>query len=175
MAEWAAAGSAAAFSLLATGMKIVDLLSPERIKTDADVASKKRALEQLSEMLSEAADGLPAPLIFNKLIGRERLGSTGLGHGVGLPHARIEGSDQALVALLRLSRGIDFDAFDKQPVDLLFALVVPEHFTDEHLQILADLAELFSDKALCERLRRAADPAEVYRILLDWQGQARTA
>jgi len=156
-------------------MKIVDLLSPERIKTDADVASKKRALEQLSEMLSAAAEGLPAPLIFNKLICRERLGSTGLGHGVGLPHARIEGSEQALGALIKLNRGIDFDAFDKQPVDLLFALVVPEHFTDEHLQILADLAELFSDQSLCERLRRASSSDEAYRILLDWHSQARTA
>lgn len=154
-------------------MKIVDLLSPERIRTDVDVASKKRALELVSEMLAGSAGGLPSSVIFNKLICRERLGSTGLGHGVGLPHARIEGSEQAMGALVKLQKGVDFDAFDKQPVDLLFALVVPEHFTDEHLQILADLAELFSDKGLCDQLRHSEDAGQAYRILLDWhQGRA---
>lgn len=156
-------------------MNIVDLLSPDRIRTDTDVASKKRALELLSEMLAAGADGLPGTLIFNKLICRERLGSTGLGHGVGLPHARIEGSEQALGALVKLQSGIDFDAFDKQPVDLLFALVVPEHFTDEHLKILADLAEMFSDEHLCNRLRQADTPDQVYRALQDWHGRAQSA
>lgn len=150
-------------------MKIIDLLTPERIRTDSDIASKKRALEVLSEVLASGTAGVPASLVFNKLIGRERLGSTGLGHGIGLPHARIAGSEQALGAFIRLPKGIDFDAFDKQPVDLLFALIVPEHFTDEHLQILADLAELFSDQALCEQLRRAGDSAQLYQIILDWQ------
>lgn len=149
-------------------MKIIDLLTVERIKTDADIASKKRALEMLSEMLAGDAEGVPSSLVFNKLIGRERLGSTGLGHGVGLPHARIEGSNRALGALIKLPKGIDFDAFDKHPVDLLFALIVPEHFTDEHLKILADLAELFSDQTLCERLRRTESSEDAYQLLLDW-------
>ena len=149
-------------------MKIIDLLTPDRIRTDTDIASKKRALEVLSDMLSTGTDGAPATVVFNKLISRERLGSTGLGHGVALPHARIEGSGEARGAFIKLSKGIDFDAFDKHPVDLLFALIVPEHFTDEHLQILADLAELFSDQALCEKLRRAETPAALYQELLDW-------
>jgi PTS system nitrogen regulatory IIA component len=149
-------------------MNIVDLLTKDRIRTDADVGSKKRALEILSEMLTDGGD-MPSGVLFNKLIGRERLGSTGLGHGVALPHARIEHSRQARGALIRLPRGIDFDAFDRQPVDLLFALVVPEHFTDEHLQILASLAELFSDQELCRDLRHADSPDAVYQRLLDWQ------
>lgn len=156
-------------------MKIVDLLTPERIRTGAEIASKKRALEMLSEMLAEGTETLPASQVFNKLICRERLGSTGLGHGVALPHARIEGSDQALGALIKLEQGVDFDAFDKNPVDLLFALVVPEHFTDEHLQILADLAELFSDQALCETLRSAETPEQIYQSLLNWHGKLKQA
>lgn len=148
-------------------MKITDLLTIERIQIDTDVGSKKRALEVLSEIL--VAGDVPASAIFNKLIGRERLGSTGLGHGVALPHARIEQSSEARGALIKLSQGIDFDAFDRQPVDLLFALIVPAHFTDEHLQILASLAELFSDQDLCRDLRQADSAEAIYRRLQSWQ------
>lgn len=150
-------------------MKIVDLLTTDRIRTDLEVGSKKRALEVLSEMLAGDTGEVSASAVFNKLIGRERLGSTGLGHGVALPHARIQRSGQACGALIRLQRGIDFDAFDRQPVDLLFALVVPEHFTDEHLQILASLAELFSDQELCRDLRQADSPEAVYQRLVEWE------
>ncbi|HEX5514672.1 MAG TPA: PTS IIA-like nitrogen regulatory protein PtsN [Gammaproteobacteria bacterium] len=153
-------------------MKIADLLTRERIRIDTDVGSKKRALEVLSEMLADDANDVPAGVIFNKLIGRERLGSTGLGKGVALPHARLTHGGEPRGALIRLNHGIDFDAFDRQPVDLLFALVVPEHFTDEHLQILANLAELFSDQELCQQLRQAADTDAIYQRLLDWQETA---
>lgn len=148
-------------------MKITDLLTIERIQIDTDVGSKKRALEVLSEIL--VAGDAPASVIFSKLIGRERLGSTGLGHGVALPHARIEQSSEARGALIKLSQGIDFDAFDRQPVDLLFALIVPAHFTDEHLQILASLAELFSDQDLCRDLRQADSAEAIYQRLQSWQ------
>lgn len=156
-------------------MDIIDLISPDRIKCDAEVASKKRALEELSEMLASSTDALPASGLFNKLTCRERLGSTGLGHGVALPHARVEGSDQAVGALLKLEQGIDFDSFDKHPVDLLFALVVPEHFTDEHLKILADLAEMFSNEQLCESLRQAETPEQIYEQLARWQSALKIA
>lgn len=148
-------------------MKIADLLTPERIRIAADVTSKKRALELMSEMLADESSGVLAGDVFNKLVGRERLGSTGLGHGVALPHARLDLVQEARGALLRVTQGIDFDAFDRQPVDLLFALVVPEHFTDEHLQILANLAELFSDQELCQQLRQPTDAAAIYQLLLD--------
>lgn len=154
-------------------MKITDLLTLERIQIVSDVASKKRALEILSEMIADDASGTSAGAVFNKLVGRERLGSTGLGHGVALPHARLESVKEARGALLRLSQGIDFDTFDRQPVDLLFTLVVPEHFTDEHLQILASLAELFSDQELCQQLRQPSEPATIYQRLLSWQEAAK--
>lgn len=162
-------------SVLAVNMDIIDLISPDRIKCDADVSSKKRALEVLSEMMAGSIEGLPASTLFNKLTSRERLGSTGLGHGVALPHARVDGSEQAVGALIKLKQGIDFDAFDKHPVDLLFALVVPEHFTDEHLKILADLAEMFSNEELCERLRSAETAEQLYQELLNWQADLKIA
>ncbi len=153
-------------------IKIADLISEDRIACDVEANSKKRGLEVLSEMVALADEALNATAIFNKLISREKLGSTGLGRGVALPHARIEGSAQAHGALIRLRDGIDFDAFDHQPVDLLFALVVPEHFTDEHLQILARLAEMFSDAGLCQRLRSTNDPASVRQLIADWDDRA---
>lgn len=152
-------------------IKIADLISEDRIACDVDVSSKKRSLEMLSEMVALADEALNPTAIFNKLISREKLGSTGLGRGVALPHARIEGSARAQGAFIKLQEGIDFDAFDHQPVDLLFALVVPEHFTDEHLQILARLAEMFSDTSLCQRLRATGDPAVVRQLILDWDSR----
>ncbi len=149
-------------------IKIADLISEDRIACDVDISSKKRSLEVLSDMVGQADEALNPTTIFNKLISREKLGSTGLGRGVALPHARIEGSSQAYGALIRLRDGIDFDAFDHQPVDLLFALVVPEHFTDEHLQILARLAEMFSDATLCQQLRACPDPAAMLESIADW-------
>lgn len=156
-------------------MDIIDLISPERIQCDSEVTSKKRALELLSDMLASNTESPPASALFNKLTCRERLGSTGLGHGVALPHARIEGSEKAVGALVKLKQGIDFDSFDKHPVDLLFALVVPEHFTDEHLTILANLAEMFSNEQLCESLRRAESAEQIYQELLHWQSELRIA
>lgn len=154
-------------------MDITDLISPERIQCDSTVTSKKRALEVLSEMIAASNTALSAHELLNKLTARERLGSTGLGHGVALPHARVEGSQQALGALLKLDTGVDFDAFDKRPVDLLFALVVPEHFTDEHLKILAELAEMFSNETLCERLRQADSSEAIHKELIGWQAAPR--
>ncbi len=151
-------------------IKIADLLTQDRIGCDVAVSSKKRGLEVLSELVAGEAAGLNAGAIFNKLISREKLGSTGLGKGVALPHARVEGSDTATAAFIKLPEGIDFDAFDRQPVDLLFALVVPEHFTDEHLQILARLAEMFSDPEFCNRLREADSAAALHDLLTAWNG-----
>lgn len=151
-------------------MQIADLLNAEHIWIDVDneIGSKKRALETLSDMLAQPADTASADLIFDKLIDRERLGSTGLGHGVALPHARLATGNDARGALIKLSQGIDFDAADHQPVDLLFALLVPESFTDEHLQILAKLAGLFSDQDLCLQLRQADSPEAIYQRLISW-------
>lgn len=147
-------------------MNFVKLLSPERIRCGVHVTSKKRSLEVLSTLLTQTEDEPAQRTVFEHLIGRERLGSTGLGRGVALPHARVDGIADARGALIKLDQSIDFDAIDKQPVDLLFALVVPKHFTDEHLRILAALAELFSDHVFCERLRSSQSAEELYRHIM---------
>ena len=149
-------------------IKIADLITPQRVLCDAGVSSKKRGLELLSELIAKRDTELQSEAIFNKLISRERLGSTGLGHGVAIPHARIEGLPRACAAFIKLSEGVDFDAFDQQPVDMLFSLVVPEHFTDEHLQILARLAEMFSDAAFCRQLRECTDNNTLHGLLVQW-------
>ena len=128
-------------------MNISDIISPDRVVCDIDASSKKRALEQLSDMI--ATDSTPSLLpqdVVDSLIARERLGSTGIGYGVAIPHGRVKNTDHAIAAFARLHEGIDFDAADNQTVDLLFALLVPEDSTNEHLQLLAQLAEMFSDE-----------------------------
>lgn len=156
-------------------MNVVNLLVPERIRCGVHVTSKKRSLEVLSVLLANTMGEPTDRTIFEHLIGRERLGSTGLGKGVALPHARVDGISDTLGALIRLDQPIDFDAIDKQPVDLLFALIVPKHFTDEHLRILAALAELFSDHAFCERLRSSQSEEEIYQHISRWQASQQGA
>jgi len=126
-------------------MRISDILSPERVRCGISSQSKKAALETVGRMIAEADPGLTPGEVFDSLIARERLGSTGLGSGVALPHGRRKHGDKTLAAFVRLERAIDYDAVDRRPVDLLFALLVPEKSTDEHLHILALLAERFSD------------------------------
>jgi PTS system nitrogen regulatory IIA component len=150
-------------------MNITDLITAERVVCNREVSSKKRGLELLGELIAKGQEDLSVREIFESLIGRERLGSTGLGHGVALPHGRLNQSKRALGAFLKLRQGIDFDAIDKQPVDLIFALLVPEHFTDEHLKILAYLAEMFSDQGFCEQLRAADSDQALYERLIHWQ------
>ncbi|HHJ16740.1 MAG TPA: PTS IIA-like nitrogen-regulatory protein PtsN [Gammaproteobacteria bacterium] len=146
-------------------MPISELLQPDRIACQQDSSSKKRCLETLSTLLAGNLTDFTDGEIFNSLIGRERLGSTGLGNGVALPHGRIRGLKQPIAALVTLKHGIDFDAIDRKPVDLLFALLVPEESTDEHLQILAQLASLFSDPEFCSRLRNCNDSEQCFELI----------
>ncbi len=146
-------------------MKISDILSPERIANQADAASKKRALELLSSKLAEGQNELSSTQIFDSLLARERLSSTGLGKGVALPHGRAKNIDRTICAFVRLREGIDFDSVDQQPVDLLCGLLVPEESTEEHLQILATLAEMLRDEAFCKKLREASSEQELYHLL----------
>ncbi len=150
-------------------MNITDLITRERIVCDSEVASKKRVIEVLSELLATGQADLTARPIFDSLIGRERLGSTGLGHGVALPHGRFNQSQQAIGAFVKLKKGVDFDAIDRQPVDLVFGLLVPDHYTDEHLKILAYLAEMFSDRIFCRQLRETDSDQMLFERLKDWQ------
>lgn len=150
-------------------MDITDLITRGRIVCDSEVASKKRVIEVLSELLATGQPDLTARPIFDSLVGRERLGSTGLGHGVALPHGRFSQSQHAIGAFVKLRKGVDFDALDRQPVDLVFGLLVPDHYTDEHLKILAYLAEMFSDRAFCQQLRETDSDLLLFERLMDWK------
>ncbi|MDG4596140.1 MAG: PTS sugar transporter subunit IIA [Candidatus Contendobacter sp.] len=153
-------------------MDITDLITRERILCDSEVTSKKRVIEVLSELLAKGQANLTARPIFDSLIGRERLGSTGLGHGVALPHGRFVHSQRAIGAFVKLKQGVDFDAIDRQPVDLVFGLLVPDHYTDEHLKILAHLAEMFSDRMFCRRLRETVADQALFEQFRDWKPTA---
>ncbi len=146
-------------------MKLSDILNPERIEVQADAPSKKRALELLSSKLAEGRKALSSTQVFDSLLARERLSSTGLGKGIALPHGRMGGIDQASCAFVQLREGIDFDSIDRRPVDLLCGLLVPEESTEEHLQILSALAEMLRDETFCKRLREASSREELYRLL----------
>jgi len=147
------------------------LLAPNHVLVDLDVGSKKRVFEQVG-LLFENHDQIGRSLCFDSLFARERLGSTGLGQGVAIPHGRIKGLKDALGAFIRLKEPIPFDAPDGQPVKLVFVLLVPERATDLHLQILSELAQMFSDRAFREKLCAAADAAEIHRLITEWQPHA---
>jgi len=149
-------------------MNLAELISNDSVVCNADVGSKKRALELLAELLAKQSGTADALDIFQHLTEREKLGSTSLGHGVAIPHARTSGSDTAIGAFIKLEHGIDFDSPDSKPTDLLFALMVPEHYTDEHLEILSSLASSFSDEALCHNLRSSNTSKELYDRLTGW-------
>jgi len=146
-------------------MQISQILTSERILTDAPDRSKKAALETLATLIAGADPGLTQTEVFNSLISRERLGSTGLGQGIALPHGRLKNGKLTLGAFVRLESGIDFDAVDHKPVDLLFALLVPEESTDEHLKILSQLAELFSQPEILNRLHTEQSKDGILSIL----------
>ncbi len=143
-----------------------DFLISERVSYCSTAASKKRILEEIGKLLASTTPELTQDRVFDKLLERERLGSTGLGHGIALPHARMPGIKQAYGAFLQLERGADFDAIDQQPVDLVFGLLVPNEATQEHLQLLAMLAALFSKEAFCLKLRKAGDYGELLQLFL---------
>ncbi len=150
-------------------MELSDILPRERVLCGVSVTSKKRALELLSETL--ACEGLAGCQgeIFDSLIARERLGSTGFGNGVAIPHGRVKSAQETLAVFVQLAEPIDYDAIDGQPVDLMVALVVPEESTDEHLQVLAKLAEMFGNRDLCQQLREAEDCDEVFQLVTQWR------
>ena len=141
-----------------------DFLTLDRIHLESGAASKKRILEEVAGLLAATAAGLTREQVFDKLLERERLGSTGLGQGIALPHARMKGVTGSHGALVRLRQGVDFDAIDAKPVDIVVGLLVPEQATDEHLQLLASLAARFSDPTYCDRIRQAPDPAAVLEL-----------
>ena len=142
-----------------------DLLSPGRILTGVRINSRKRLLELISETLAKKNKELNSREIFESLCVREQLGSTGLGDGVAIPHGRISGTRDVEALFLQLIKPLPFDADDGKPVDLIFALAVPKHCTEDHSKLLSSIAERFSDPELLERLRKAADANEIWQLL----------
>lgn len=150
---------------------IAKLLPESNVVLDLQASSKKRLFEQAG-LLFENQHGVARSLVFDSLFAREKLGSTGLGHGVAIPHGRIKGLKEALCAFVRLAQPVPFDAPDGNPVRLVFVLLVPEQATEKHLQILSELAQMLSDKTLREALGRAEDPHALHQLITAWQPDA---
>ena len=148
--------------------RLASILPPDHVVAHVEVTSKKRAFEEAG-LLFENLHGLSRALVTDSLFSRERLGSTGLGHGVAIPHGRIKGLKAPMAAVLQLEQPIGFDAPDERPVGLLIFLLVPEAATQKHLEILSEIAELLSDSALREQLTTAPNAAQLHGLIAAWQ------
>lgn len=144
------------------------ILSPNNVALDLEVSSKKRAFEQAG-LIFENNCGIARSTVSENLFARERLGSTGLGHGVAVPHGRIKGLKAPLAAFLRLAEPIPFESPDSQPVKLLIFLLIPDHVTQQHLETLSEIAEMFSDETMRTLLANDPDPASVYTRITTWR------
>lgn len=147
--------------------RLAAILPADQVLVGVDVTSKKRAFEEVG-LLFENLHGLSRTLITDSLFARERLGSTGLGHGVAIPHGRIKGLKAPMAAVFQLANPIGFEAPDEQPVSLLIFLLVPEAATQRHLEILSEIAELVSDAALRERIKASTNAAELHSLIARW-------
>ena len=152
---------------------IAKLLPESNVLIDLDVSSKKRVFEQVG-LLFENNNSIARSQVFDSLFAREKLGSTGLGQGIAIPHGRIKGLKEAVGGVVRTRQPIPFDAPDSQNVSIIFVLLVPDRATDQHLQILSELAQMFSDKAFRDKLLAAATAQELHRLIIDWQPHATT-
>lgn len=148
---------------------IAPLLTPDTTLLDLSFSSKKKLFEHAAELFAQT-HGLKATDIFTSLFERERLGSTALGYGIAIPHGRIKGLKDACGAFYRLKSPLEFDAPDNQPVTLCFILMVPKDADERHLQILGELAQLFSDDAMRTKMLDAATPDELIALLGAWSG-----
>ncbi|MCJ8169968.1 PTS IIA-like nitrogen regulatory protein PtsN [Atopomonas sediminilitoris] len=153
-------------------IRLQQILTPERSLVNVQGGSKKRVLEHIAELVAKDQPGLSADTIFDSLIARERLGSTGFGNGIAIPHCRIAGASEPMSMVLHLSDAIDFDALDGAPVDLLFVLLVPEEATDEHLELLSQVAGLLDKPAIRQQLRDADSNQALYQTIVDLQQAA---
>ncbi len=145
-------------------MLLNSVLTPPRTLDGVSGGSKKRLLEFFSKFISQQIPTLESTEVFDSLISRERLGSTGVGEGIAIPHCRVKNCSESIGTFIRLKDKIDFDAIDGRPVDLVFILLVPEEATDAHLQLLSGLAEKFSDPDFCRQLREAAGAENLYEL-----------
>src|SRR5512146_934461 len=151
-------------------MSLISKILPlENVLLDSESASKKRVFERVG-ILFENTQHIARSQVFDSLFAREKLGSTGLGQGVAIPHGRVTGLRDAAAAFVKMQNPIPFDAPDGQPVNFIFVLLVPERATDLHLQLLGELAQMFSDKTFRDKLQSTDDPATIHKLFTDWQG-----
>jgi nitrogen PTS system EIIA component len=148
--------------------RLAAILPVNNVLAGLEAPSKKRAFEQAG-ILFENQHQLARALVTDNLFERERLGSTGLGHGVAIPHGRIKGLKQPLAALVQLQQPIGFDAPDDEPVRLMIFLLVPEAATQKHLEILSEIAEMLSDRALREKLMASSEPSLLHAMVAAWE------
>jgi PTS system nitrogen regulatory IIA component len=148
--------------------QIAALLPAANVVVDLDVATKAQFFSAIGAIFERSA-GLPQAGVAASLAAREKLGSTGLGQGIAIPHGRIHGLQDALGAFARLRTPVPFDAPDGKPVDQLFVLLVPEHATDRHLQLLSELAQMFSERIFRDRLTHAPDASALADVFRSWQ------
>ena len=148
---------------------ISKILTPECVLLDTESTSKKRVFERVG-ILFENSQNIARSQVFDSLFAREKLGSTGLGQGVAIPHGRVKGLRDAVAAFVKMQTPIPFDAPDGLPVNFIFVLLVPERATDLHLQLLGELAQMFSDKTFRERLQNTDDLLAIHAMFTDWQG-----
>lgn len=147
-------------------MEISEILSPDRTACDINITSRKKAIEAVSNLLAD--ETVDSHKIIDSLLARERLGTTGIGHGVAIPHGRMKNSKKTVGAFIRARDAIEYDSPDHEPVDLFFALLVPEESTEEHLEILRSLAEMFSDDELRTALREQHDSQHIFDLITNY-------
>lgn len=143
---------------------MIDILSPEAVIANLRVSSKKQALQELAKRAAQIT-GAPERAIFDVLLERERLGTTGVGHGIAIPHGKLGELSYVTGVFARLERAIDFDAIDDQPVDLIFLLLAPEGAGADHLKALARVSRLLRDPSICEKLRGSESADAIYALL----------
>jgi PTS system nitrogen regulatory IIA component len=148
-------------------MTLESILPPERTLYGVTGGSKKRLLEFFSTFIAQNTPSLDSQEVFSRLIGRERLGSTGIGNGVAIPHARSPHCKGPIAGFMRLKDAIDFDAIDGEPVDLVFVLLVPEEADDTHLSLLAEVASIMNQSSVRQQLRQASTQQALHDALID--------
>jgi PTS system nitrogen regulatory IIA component len=154
--------------------RIAEILKPQQVLVQLEVTSKKRVFEEAG-LLFESLHNLSRIVVTDSLFARERLGSTGLGHGVAIPHGRIKGLKTPMAAIFQLATPISFDAPDDIPVSLLVFLLVPEAATQKHLELLSQIAEMLSDSALRDRLMHSTDAGQLFADVFQWQSHLTNA
>ena len=152
-------------------IRLETILTPGRSLVNVPGGSKKRALEKVATVIADQVPELEMQDVFEKLVAREKLGSTGFGNGIAIPHCRLEGCSAPVSALLHLEAPIDYDAIDGAPVDLLFVLLVPEAATDAHLELLRQIASMLNRSEVRESMRQAQSGERLYQLVLEAQSQ----